>query len=123
MKVYDIKEEFYQIQQIIENEEFNEETGEFDISGMELHRLREVAKAANVDMTTLAESAKRVAKFSKIKGEIGGSIDEKTAEFISSIAEYDNAYNRCVVSEYEKPEPRERTDLKVYCDAKAKEQP
>jgi len=68
---------------------FNKETGHFDISGMELHRLREIAKVTGQDVGKLSEQAKNLARFNKIKMSIGGKVDPDIEEFITSTAEYD----------------------------------
>jgi hypothetical protein len=68
--------------------QFNKETGEFEISGMELHRLREVAKATGMDFESLAESAKEAAKYTEIKSRIRADIDPKYHDFLTSVATY-----------------------------------
>lgn len=71
--------------------QFNKNTGEFDISAMEMHRLRKVAEQLGVDYKELAESAKEAAKFSKIRGEISADIDPVTKEFIESTATFNKS--------------------------------
>lgn len=66
---------------------FNEKTKEFEIGAMELHRLKEVAKATGQNYEELAVSAKKFAKLQKIKGQIGPNIDEKTMEYIANTAD------------------------------------
>lgn len=68
---------------------FNKESGDFTLSGMELHKLKTVAEATGLDFEQLAQSAKSAAKFSKIKSSMNISMDEKTTDFITSMAEYD----------------------------------
>ena len=67
--------------------QFNKETGEFEISGLELHRLRKIAEATGLDFNELSESAKNVAKFSKIEAQIGANIDPKYTELITSLGQ------------------------------------
>lgn len=68
---------------------FVKETGEFKLSGMELHRLKKVADATGLSYEELAQAAKQAAKFSKIKGSMNIAMDEETTNFITSMAEYD----------------------------------
>ena len=70
---------------------FVKETGEFKLSGMELHRLKKVAEATGLDFEQLATSAKQAAKFSKIEANISGKIDPELKQFISTTAEYDKS--------------------------------
>ena len=70
---------------------FNKKTGEFEISGLELHRLRKIAEQTGLSYEDLAESAKKARKFSEIKSQINFSIggteeDKKFAEYITSKA-------------------------------------
>ncbi len=67
---------------------FNAATGNFDISGLELHRLREVANATGISFDELASSAKEAAKFSAIKSKITGVVDPDLRDFISTAAVY-----------------------------------
>ena len=71
---------------------FNKKTGEFEISGLELHRLRKIAEQTGLSYEELAESAKKARKFSEIKSQINFSIggseeDKKFAEYITSKSE------------------------------------
>lgn len=69
--------------------QFNKKTGEFDISAMEMHRLRKVAEQLGVDYKELAVAGKEAAKFSKIRGEISMDVADKTTkEFIESTASF-----------------------------------
>lgn len=69
--------------------QFNKETGEFDITGLELHRLHKIAEATGLDFDQLATSAKKAAKFTTIKGQIGIDVDEDTKKFIEGTATLD----------------------------------
>lgn len=66
---------------------WNEETGEFTIDPMELHRLREVAKVTGQSAEELARMAKEKAKFEKIKGGITG-VNEEDKDFIASLTQF-----------------------------------
>jgi hypothetical protein len=68
--------------------QFNKESGLFEISGMEMHRLREVAKATGMQYDDLANSAMEVAKASKIQGKISATIDPKYYKFITSVSQF-----------------------------------
>lgn len=66
--------------------DFNKETGEFEFSGLELHRMRELEKITGVSAEEMAEMAKQKAKFAKIQGELGFSVagDPEMKEFIEN---------------------------------------
>ena len=68
---------------------FNKENGEFEISAMEMHRLRKVAEQMGVSYEELAQAGKNAAKFTKIKSQmnfsIGGSEEDKQlAEYLTN---------------------------------------
>lgn len=69
---------------------FNKETGEFEISALEMHRLRKVAEQTGVAYEDLAQAGKNAAKFSKIKTQMSFDIDEETKEFLSTTAKFNN---------------------------------
>lgn len=69
--------------------QFNEQTKQFEISGMEMHRLREVAKATGIDYEKLANTALEFAKVSKIESKIGFKVDPEYKDFVTSIATFD----------------------------------
>lgn len=69
--------------------QFNEQTKQFEISGMEMHRLREVAKATGIDYEKLANTAIEFAKVSKIESKIGFKVDPKYKDFVTSVAQFD----------------------------------
>ena len=68
---------------------FNSETGEFDISAMEMQRLRKVAEATGMDFENLVVAAKNAAKFTKIKKQMSFAVDKDTKEFIENTAKMD----------------------------------
>lgn len=72
---------------------FNEKTGEIEVAAMELHRLKEVAKATGLNYEELAVSAKKFAKLSRIKTQITGNFDEDIMEFITNTADMDKNGN------------------------------
>lgn len=66
---------------------FNAETGEFDISGLEMQRLRKVAEATGLNYEELAQSAKKAAQFAEIDAQIGFRVDDKEMkDFIENTA-------------------------------------
>ena len=68
---------------------FNAETGEFDISSLEMQRLRKVAEATGLNFEELAQSAKNAAKFTEIKKQVSLDIDPKTEKYLESISTLD----------------------------------
>lgn len=70
---------------------FNSKTGEFEIGGLEMQRLRKVAEATGLNFEELAQSAKNAAKFTAIKRQISYGFDEKTSKFIENTATLDKA--------------------------------
>lgn len=68
---------------------FNKANGEFEISALEMHRLRKVAEQMGVSYDDLAQAGKNAAKFTKIKSQvnfsIGGSDEDKDlAEYLTN---------------------------------------
>jgi hypothetical protein len=73
---------------------FNSETGEFEISALEMHRLRKIAEQTGLEYDNLAKAGKNAAKFSKIKQQIGfsfggGKEGKEIKDFLTSTAEMD----------------------------------
>lgn len=73
---------------------FNKENGEFEISGLEMHRLRKIAEQTGVSYDELATAGKNAAKFSRIKTQIGfsmgsGKENEEMKEFLMNTAQLD----------------------------------
>jgi len=69
---------------------FNKANGEFEISALEMHRLRKVAEQTGVSYEELAQAGKNAAKFTKIKSQmsIGVGGDKQLQDFITSTAEF-----------------------------------
>ena len=78
--------------------QFNKETGEFDIPAMELHRLREVAKATGMSIDELTKSARESAKFSEIKSNVTGNFDDEVMDFIAAKGVWNDAAKEFEVS-------------------------
>jgi hypothetical protein len=68
---------------------FNSKTGEFDISALEMSRLRTIAQQTGLALDDLVKSGKNAAKFTKIKSQISINVDKDTQEFIASTAQLD----------------------------------
>jgi hypothetical protein len=69
---------------------FNEKTGEFAISGLEMHRLRKIAEQTGVAYEDLAEAGRNAAKLSKIKSQVNFSVtgDKELAEYMTNKATF-----------------------------------
>jgi hypothetical protein len=76
--------------------EFDKSTGEFKITALELSRLREVAKATNMDFENLSQMVKETAKNSRIKNKLIG-FDKGDQEFLSSLATFDEKKKEYVI--------------------------
>jgi hypothetical protein len=67
--------------------QFNGSSGEFEISGLQLDRLREISTITGIGADQLSEMAKQAAKFNRIKTFIPGTFSPEDQELISSLAE------------------------------------
>ena len=67
---------------------FDEASGTFKISAVEMHRLRKVAEPLGQDYAEIAKNARTMAKFSKMKGELGIKVNPDVKEFITSTAKF-----------------------------------
>lgn len=67
---------------------FNNKTKEFEISAMEMHRLRKIAEQTGVSYEELAQAGKNAAKFTKIKGQLRFNMSKEEQEFISNTAKF-----------------------------------
>ena len=72
-----------------ESAHFVAETGEFEISGLEMHRLRKIAEQTGVSYDELATAGKNAAKFTKIKGQVGFKMSDEAEEFLTNTAKLD----------------------------------
>lgn len=72
-----------------ESAHFNKETGEFEISGLEMHRLRKIAEQTGVSYDELATAGKNAAKFTKIKTQVGFKMSDEAEEFLTNTAKLD----------------------------------
>ena len=67
--------------------QFNSSSGEFEISGLQLDRLREIATITGIGADQLSDMAISGAKFNSIKSLIPGTFNPEDQELISSLAE------------------------------------
>jgi len=68
---------------------FNRETGEIDISPIELQRLREVAEATGISLDELTKSARQMTSMDLKMGEIDLSIDDEYKEVLANLSTFD----------------------------------
>lgn len=70
---------------------FSKETHSFEISALEMHRLRKVAEQTGVSYEELAIAGKNAAKYTKIKSQLSLSVNDKEIqEFLTSTAEFND---------------------------------
>lgn len=69
---------------------FNEKTGEFQISALEMHRLRKIAEQTGVAYEDLAQAGRNAAILSKIKSQVNFSVtgDKDLAEYMTNKATF-----------------------------------
>lgn len=67
---------------------FNKTNGEFEISALEMHRLRKVAEQTGLAYEDLAQAGKNAAKFTQIKKQLKFSVDKDTQTFLSTTAKF-----------------------------------
>jgi hypothetical protein len=68
---------------------FNSETGQFDISGAGLDRIKEIADITGISADKLAEMGRETAKINQIESKVAPGLDDDSTAFISSIAQFD----------------------------------
>ena len=68
---------------------FNNTAKTFEISALEMHKLRKVAEQTGVAYDDLAEMGKRAAKYTRIKKQLAFDIDPKMQEFLTNQAQWD----------------------------------
>ena len=66
--------------------QFNEDSGEFEISGLQLDRMRELAKITGINEEQLSEMAKAGARFNQIESMVPSAFTEEDKQLISSLA-------------------------------------
>ena len=70
--------------------DFNDKTGEISFSGLNLHKMKELAKMLNISEEALAEMAKQKTRFGKIDAQIGGGVDDDIKEFMENAAVFED---------------------------------
>jgi hypothetical protein len=68
---------------------FNAETGEFDISAMEMQRLRKIAEQTGLEFESLVTAGKNAKKFTMIKSQVSFDMDDESKEFLMNTAQLD----------------------------------
>jgi hypothetical protein len=104
---------------------FNNKTKEFEISALEMHRLRKIAEQTGVSYEELAQAGKNAAKFTKIKTQLRFNMSKEEQEFIANTAKFNENGkaeielngNKKLVSQLTSAD---RTALKAQIDEKAK---
>jgi len=81
---------------------FNSKTGEFDITSLEMHRLRKIAEQTGIAYEDLAQAGKNAAKFTKIKKQLsfsigGGEEGKEMQEFLTNTAQLDEKGNAFII--------------------------
>jgi ABC-type transporter Mla subunit MlaD len=67
---------------------FNEKTGEFEFSGLQLDRMKEISRITGISSEQLATMSREAAKFEKIQSQMSGQLTNDNQEFLSSIATF-----------------------------------
>ena len=70
--------------------QYNKESGEFDISGLMLDRMREISSITGIGVEKLAEMGKAAKKFEMIGQMLSPNIDDESKEFITSMAQLED---------------------------------
>jgi hypothetical protein len=68
---------------------FNAATGEFDISAMEMQRLRKIAEQTGLEFESLVTAGKNAKKFTMIKSQVSFDMDKDSKEFLMNTAQLD----------------------------------
>jgi len=70
---------------------FNKESGEFQVSALEMHRLRKIAEQTGVAYDDLVTAGKNAAKYTKIRSQLSFSVsDPEIQEFITNTATFED---------------------------------
>ena len=93
---------------------FNEKSGEFEISGLQLDRVKEISKAIGISSETLIDMSRKTAKASRI--EAVTTLDSDDSAFIAGIAQFDEAtkqYNVTVKGSTKNIKTLNKDDIKL----------
>lgn len=69
---------------------FNKKSADFEISAMEMHKLRKIAEQTGVAYEDLATAGKNAAKMTQIKKQMSFSVDKDTQEFLATTAKFND---------------------------------
>lgn len=69
---------------------FNKKSGDFEISAMEMHKLRKIAEQTGVAYEDLATAGKNAAKMTQIKKQMSFSVPKDVQEFLSTTAKFND---------------------------------
>ena len=69
---------------------FNKESKDFEISSLEMHRLRKIAEQTNMSYEDLAKAGKHAAIYTQIKKQMNFSVDKETQEFLANTATFND---------------------------------
>jgi hypothetical protein len=97
--------------------QFNSATGEFDITGLQLDRMRELSKVTGMGVDELSQLAKTSAKFKRIETLIPSVISDEDKEVIGSLANFDKESGQWSVTmngETKYLKDLEQADLEKY---------
>lgn len=67
---------------------FNKKAGDFEISSLEMHRLRKIAEQTGIAYEDLAQAGKNARKQTEVKSQIRFNIDKETQEFLANTAKF-----------------------------------
>lgn len=67
---------------------FNNQTGAFEISALEMHRLRKIAEQTGIAYEDLAEAGKNARKQTEIRRQMSFRVDDETREFLANTAKF-----------------------------------
>lgn len=71
--------------------QFNKETGSFDVSPLEQHRIRKIAEQIGIPFENLLSTSRELAKFNQIKLNIASNItNKKDQELLTSLAQFNS---------------------------------
>lgn len=69
---------------------FNKKSGDFEISAMEMHKLRKVAEQTGVSYEELAAAGKNAAKMTQIKKQMSFSVPKDVQEFLATTSKFND---------------------------------
>jgi hypothetical protein len=70
--------------------QFNEKTGEFDISGLMLDRMREISKISGISVDKLSEMGRAAKKLETVGAQLSPRFDRETQEYLATLAQFED---------------------------------